>query len=65
MWVLYSVFMYIVIGALLCIPFLSRFIDKVDEGAIGSPWTFRLAILPGCVVFWPVLLIKFLKIRNS
>lgn len=65
MWVLYGVFMYIVIGALLCIPFLFGLIHKIDEGAIGSPWTFRLAILPGCVVLWPVLLIKILKIRNS
>lgn len=32
----------------------------VDEGAHGSGWGFRLIIIPGIVVFWPLLLRKWI-----
>ena len=65
MWVLNSVFIYIAFGVVFSVTFLARFVQEMDEGTAGTPWSFKLIILPGCVVFWPVLLIKFLKTRKS
>jgi len=35
--------------------FLPRRIERVDAGARGSSWAFRLLILPGVVALWPLL----------
>ncbi len=58
--------LYLGLGALFALIFLARWIYTLDESAQGSPFTFRLMILPGCVLLWPVLLRKYLmKIRKS
>ena len=58
--VLYIVGVYLVAGLVFAIVFLVRWIDHVDESAHGTPWTFKLTFLPGCIVFWPVLFMKYL-----
>lgn len=63
--VLYLLIAYILIGILFALIFLTRLIHKLDEGSIGAPWTFKLTIFPGCVVFWPVLLKKSLAVLKS
>lgn len=65
MMILYLAIAYLFIGALFAILFLIRLIRVVDEAAAESPWTFKLMIFPGCIVFWPVLLKKYLKARNT
>lgn len=50
---------YLFLGMLFALVFLTRLIYKLDEGANGSSWLFKLTIFPGCVVFWPVLLKKY------
>ena len=63
---LYLVGAYLIIGLLFSIPFLLRWIGKVDESAVDTSWTFKLIILPGCIVFWPVLLRKYLiRLKQS
>jgi hypothetical protein len=59
--VIYLVGFYLVVGFVFAVPFLTRWINRVDESAQGAPWTFKLTLLPGCTVFWPVLLSKCLK----
>ncbi|RJP30818.1 MAG: hypothetical protein C4547_16240 [Phycisphaerales bacterium] len=46
---------YAAVGAGFGVPFLLRGIDRIDPAARGSPWTFRLLILPGVIALWPVL----------
>jgi len=29
---------------------------RIDPGAAEATWGFRFVILPGCLVFWPLLL---------
>ena len=41
------------------IPFVIKGVDAVDEGAHGSTIGFRVIIIPGTIVFWPVLLKMF------
>ena len=62
--IIYVVVIYLVVGLIFSIPFLLKWIHQLDEGAHESPWTFRLIILPGCIVFWPVLLEKYWKTKS-
>lgn len=52
---------YLAIGLLFALPFVIKGVTKIDEGAVGSGWGFRLIIIPGVMVFWPVLLKKWIK----
>ena len=52
---------YLALGVLFLIPFLMKGIYKMDEGAHGSTIGFKIIIIPGVIVFWPVLLSKWMK----
>jgi hypothetical protein len=52
---------YLLAGVLFVIPFLMKGLTKVDEGAHGSTIGFKIIIIPGVIVFWPVLLSKWMK----
>ncbi len=51
--------LYLVAGSLFAIFFLSKGMEKIDKATHGSGWGFRLIILPGTIVLWPVLLKKW------
>jgi hypothetical protein len=55
------VLLYLSIGFVFSIPFVLKGVKVIDEGAIGTKWGFRLIIIPGTIIFWPVLLRKWLK----
>ena len=57
--------MYVVAGFCFALAFISRGVDKIDESARGSSIGFRLIILPGTLVFWPLLLAKWLQSSKS
>lgn len=52
---------YLAAGLVFAIPFVIKGVDKIDEGAHGSKWGFRIIIIPGTMVFWPLLLKKWIK----
>jgi hypothetical protein len=52
---------YLVLGVCFVIPFLIKGLAKVDEGTHGSTIGFKIIIIPGVIVFWPVLLKKWIK----
>jgi hypothetical protein len=52
---------YLLLGVLFVIPFLLKGLKKIDEGAQGSTIGFKIIIIPGVIVFWPVLLSKWMK----
>lgn len=60
MLILYIIAAYILIGLVFTLLFLIRWIDKVDEAATETSWGFKLIILPGCIVLWPMMLRKTL-----
>jgi len=55
---------YLIAGVLFAIFFLIKGIEKIDPAAHGSGWGFRLIILPGTIVLWPVLLNKWTKAKQ-
>ena len=52
---------YLALGVLFVIPFLMKGLNKVDEGAHGSTIGFKIIIIPGVIVLWPVLLRKWMN----
>ena len=63
--ILYMVAVYLALGFLFMIPFVIKGVDRIDEGAHGSSVGFRIIIIPGVIVFWIVLLRKWLKINRK
>jgi hypothetical protein len=59
--VLIIVAIYLLLGVLFVFPFLMKGLTKVDEGAHGGTIGFKIIIIPGVIVLWPVLLRKWIK----
>ncbi|HEV8287203.1 MAG TPA: hypothetical protein VGQ09_23000 [Chitinophagaceae bacterium] len=54
--------LYLLSGFLFVIPFVIKGVTVIDpDGAQGTKWGFRLIIIPGTIVFWPLLLKKWLR----
>jgi hypothetical protein len=56
---------YLLCGLLFAIAFVTKGVDVIDEGAHGSGIGFRIIIVPGVMVFWPVLLKKWMSKKNN
>jgi len=56
---------YLALGVIFSIAFLWKGIHKVDEGAKGSGFFFKLLIFPGLTFFWIFFLRKWLKTNAS
>jgi hypothetical protein len=52
---------YLVAGFLFSILFILKGVTKIDEGAHGATWGFRIIIIPGTIVFWPFLLKRWIN----
>ena len=52
---------YLIVGLLFTAVFLARGLQKIDEDVPGSSFGFRIIIIPGCVLLWPVLWRKWKK----
>jgi hypothetical protein len=62
--ILIIVAVYLLLGVLFVVPFLTRGLTKVDDGAHGGTIGFKIIIMPGVIVFWPVLLGKWMKAKK-
>lgn len=47
---------YLVCGLVFAIPFALIGVKQIDPHAAHGSWGFRLLIIPGTTVFWPLLL---------
>lgn len=56
--------LYLLAGFIFAIPFVCRGVQIIDESALGSSWGFRVIIFPGVMIFWPVLLRKWIKVKR-
>lgn len=63
--ILLIVGVYLAAGFVFAIPFVIKGVTKIDEGAIGSKWGFRLIIIPGTIIFWPLLLKKWMAVNKQ
>ncbi len=51
---------YLALGVLFAVPFVWRGVGRIDPLAARGSVGFRLAILPGVVALWPLLLRRWL-----
>lgn len=47
---------YLACGFVFAVPFVLFGVKKIDPHAAHGSWGFRLLIIPGTMVFWPLLL---------
>ncbi len=52
---------YLLCGLIFAIPFLVFGIHRVDPAAKNVTLAFRLMVLPGITLFWPLLLTRLLR----
>lgn len=58
---LIALLVYVILGLLFAVFFYVKGAARIDEGTQDTPWHFKVIIFPGVVLFWSVLLVKFLK----
>lgn len=56
---------YLLLGFVFAILFVITGVEKIDEGAKGAGLGFRLIIVPGSAVFWPLLLKKWIHAAKN
>ena len=52
--VLWAAGIYLAIGLIVGVPFVSFGIGRIDPAAKTAPWAFRALVLPGIVATWPL-----------
>ena len=60
-WLVRLLGVYAGLGVLFAVPFALRWVNRMDPEAVGGTWGFRLLILPGAALFWPLLLARLLR----
>lgn len=49
---------YFAIGAIIAILFLVLIVSRIDDAAKGASALFRPIIFLGCMMLWPIILIR-------
>jgi hypothetical protein len=52
---------YLICGLAFAVPFLLVGVGKIDVHAAHGTWGFRLLIIPGTILLWPLLAQRWLK----
>ena len=52
---------YLAVGLLFGVIFAFAGAKVIDPGAVKSTRGFKLLIIPGCAIFWPMLLRRWLS----
>jgi hypothetical protein len=63
--ILFAMAIYLGAGILFALVFVTRLLAEVDPAAVEGPIGFRILILPGATLLWPVLLSKLLRSREE
>jgi hypothetical protein len=56
---------YLIMGFVFAIAFVYKGVNVIDEGARDSTLGFKIIIIPASMVFWPLLLIKWIKAAKT
>ena len=55
---------YAALGAVFAVFFLWKWVGRLDRAAANATWGFRVLVLPGIVLFWPLFLERLLRARS-
>jgi len=59
--ILASAAVYVAVGFVFAIVFVTLGASRLDEAARRAPWSVRAIIIPGATALWPVLLAKWCR----
>lgn len=54
---------YLAVGLAFAVLFAARWAGRLDPAARRGTWGFRLVIVPGAVLMWPVLVARLARAR--
>ncbi len=54
---------YLALGLAFALPFAVRWAGRLDPAARRGTWGFRLLIVPGAALLWPVLALRLARAR--
>lgn len=60
-WIVRLAGLYLVVGILFAVPFSLKGAAAIDPTARGGSWGFKLLIIPGSMIFWPLLARRWMK----
>ncbi len=60
-WIVVAAAGYLAVGLAFGIPFVTRWAGRVDPAARSGTAGFRVLILPGSVLLWPLLLSRLAR----
>jgi len=60
-WIVGALAVYAVIGIVFAIPFVFVGAGRIDPTAGSGTIGFRLLILPGAALLWPVMLVRWIR----
>ena len=59
------IMIYLLCGLIFAFVFVIKGADKIDEGAKDATIGFKIIIIPGTMLFWPLLLNKWLRAKKN
>ncbi len=60
-WTLRLLGIYLAIGFLFAVPFAFFGAKKIDPSAVQGTWGFKVLIIPGAMIFWPLLMRRWFR----
>jgi len=57
--------LYLGLGTVFAVAFVIRGVQAIDADARDAGLGFRLIILPGCILLWPVLFKKWIRVHKT
>ncbi len=60
-WLVYVAAAYLAAGVLFAIPFAARLVNRLDPEAAEGSRGFRLIIVPGVIMLWPIMLRRLIS----
>jgi hypothetical protein len=58
-WLMVGLGVYLALGCVFAVVFVTRGVGAIDPAARGAGWGFRVLIVPGSALFWPLLFKKW------
>ena len=52
---------YLGLGFVFSVIFVLAGVKTIDPGAVEGTWGFKILIIPGCAIFWPYLLKRWMR----
>ena len=56
-----AVQIYLIAGLMFAVPFVLVFAGRMDPNARGASWGFRILVIPGAAMLWPLLLLRVIR----